>query len=236
VLNEAGVPAAVQRSTAEWMAWVSVRTAGLVVRLDDPELGPTEMPGRSVCIGAEHAAPALTPRDYCEAQALAARWASRPDEASEGRASAAAAAEFPPTGMTVVDLSSMIAGPVAARTLAQYGARVWKVEPSAPHDGPRMIHWYGIEVNQGKDSIVLDLKSDRGQTTLRSLLAQSDVVIHNRREAAARACGVGDDALRAFPSLVVASLSAYRGSASASFDSWPGYDPVLQAATGITTR
>ncbi len=231
-LNEAGVPAAVQRSTAEWMNWAPVRASELVVSLDDPDLGPTEMAGRTVIVGDASKASPLGPRAYCTAADVEASW-SLPTE-SERRGGAPIA--LPLAGSTVVDLSSMVAGPIAARSLAQYGARVWKVEAPVPSHGPRMTRWYGIEVNQGKDPVVLDLKAPDGRAALHALLAQADVLVHNLRPSAAHDCGVDARSLRDFPRLVSASVRAYGGVLPAAFDAWPGYDPVLQASTGIMSR
>ena len=233
VLNDAGVPAAMQRTMAEWMDWEPVRRAGLMVEIEDPETGMTAMPGRSLCVGAEDAAPVLRPRRSARSEEVVSRWGATSTRRERQHAGPDS---LPLANITVVDMSSMLAGPVAARVLAELGAEVWKIEPEAPRHGPRMTRWYGIEVNQGKRSVVLDARSPEGRRTVRAMLERSDVLVHNLRPDAARACGVDDDAVQPLARLIVASVAAYGGPSPAFFDTWPGYDPVLQASTGIMTR
>ncbi|MEM8660549.1 MAG: CoA transferase, partial [Pseudomonadota bacterium] len=96
----------------------------------------------------------------------------------------------PLSGLKVVDLTTMVSGPVASMMLADQGAQVVKVEPLAgeqmrhigpPHNGVAAAFF---SCNRGKQSIALDLKSDEGKTVLLKLLEEADVFIQNFRPGA----------------------------------------------------
>lgn len=134
----------------------------------------------------------------------------------------------PLAGIRVLDLSRVIAGPVAGRTLAAHGADVMLIS------GPNLpaIPWLSIDNGRGKLSSFVDLKSDQGRATLRELLAQADIFSQGYRPRALAALGFGpDDAASINPGIVYVTLSAY-GHAGP----WAerrGFDSLVQTATGF---
>jgi crotonobetainyl-CoA:carnitine CoA-transferase CaiB-like acyl-CoA transferase len=137
----------------------------------------------------------------------------------------------------VLDLSTMVAAPVCARTLAEYGADVIKIESPHPLHGPRMVCWFGVDVDQGKRSLLVDLKSEDGHRILRRLIARADVLVHNfSRSAAARLGLLLPDLARLNPRLVLCRVGAYEGPTEGPWAARKAYDPVLQAASGIMLR
>lgn len=206
-LAAAGIPCAVQRTTRQWLSLPEPRAAGL-----------------------------LTDRDGVTAPGPAV-WLDEPRAVHAHRPMAADVAALPLRGVRVVDLSSMIAGPVAARTLGQLGADVIKVDAPHPHHGPRMVCWYGIEVNRGKASVLLDLTDPGGASALREMIDHSDVVVENIRAEALSRLDLEPAALRArHPGLTWCSISAFAGPQGGPWAERRGYDPVLQAATGAMLR
>jgi crotonobetainyl-CoA:carnitine CoA-transferase CaiB-like acyl-CoA transferase len=122
-------------------------------------------------------------------------------------------------GARVLDLTRVIAGPVATRTLALWGADVLRVDPPALPE----IEWQHLDTGAGKRSCVLDVRSER----FAELAAEADVLVHGYRPGALPLDGV----VEANPGLVVASLSAW-GTAGP----WAGrrgFDSIVQAASGI---
>src|ERR1700674_3448276 len=98
------------------------------------------------------------------------------------------ATDGPLSGVTIVDLTRVLAGPYCTMILADLGARVIKVElPAGGDDGRRVgpfIHdksAYFMSLNRGKESIALDLKDAAGRDTFEQLLARADVLIENFR-------------------------------------------------------
>jgi crotonobetainyl-CoA:carnitine CoA-transferase CaiB-like acyl-CoA transferase len=133
---------------------------------------------------------------------------------------------LPAAGLRVLDLSRVIAGPVATRTLALLGADVLRVDP--PHL-PELPDQHA-DTGFGKRSAVLDLRA--GRRALDDLLAAADVVVTGYRPGALDRFGLSAEALaERRPGLVVAQLSAW-----GAYGPWRerrGFDSLVQAATGI---
>ncbi len=142
-------------------------------------------------------------------------------------------------GLKVLDLTSMVSGPVAAMMLADQGARVIKVEPLA---GEQMRHlgstYQGVNpgffsCNRGKESIALDLKSEEGKSILLQLARDADVFLQNFRPGAIERMGFGEDTLRAAnPRLIYVSISGF--GEQGPYAHTRVYDPVIQALSGAT--
>ena len=139
-------------------------------------------------------------------------------------------------GLRVLDLSRVLAGPLAAQVLGDLGAEVLKVEPPGGDDTRAWGPWfqsgmsaYFQSCNRNKASLLLDLKSDGGRARLAELLAATDVLIHNFLPASARRLRLDDASLAAaYPRLVALGITGYSGSRRGE----PGYDLALQAEAG----
>ncbi len=134
----------------------------------------------------------------------------------------------PLAGLRVLDLSRVIAGPVAGRTLAVHGADVLLISgPDLP-----AIPWLTIDTGRGKLTSFVELKSEQGRGSLRDLLAGADIFSQGYRPQALAALGFSpQDAARISPGIVYVSLSAY-GHAGP----WAerrGFDSLVQTATGF---
>jgi crotonobetainyl-CoA:carnitine CoA-transferase CaiB-like acyl-CoA transferase len=144
---------------------------------------------------------------------------------------------LPLAGKRVVDLTASLAGPSCTQLLAALGADVIKVEPlegdHARAWGPPFVGEDGalfFAANAGKRSIAIDL--ERGLDIVLRLAARADVFVQSLRPGLAEARGLGAEALQARnPTLVYCSIGAY-GSVGPLSDR-PGYDPLMQAASGI---
>lgn len=233
ILREAGVPVAMCRTSAEWLDLPEARTGGVVTLLDDPVFGATTQAGRFVSIeGKAACSPTPQPQRLADGDIT---WQSRTLPLSPQ--SQDSSDVKPLAGIRVLDLSNIIAGPVAARTLADLGADVIRIDPPTPLAGPRLTMWFGIDVNQGKRAMIVDLKSESGREVLRGLIRDTDVLIHNSLDASAERLGIAPHQLKAWrPDLITCQVSAWGGPTGGPLKDYPAFDPVLQAATGITTR
>jgi crotonobetainyl-CoA:carnitine CoA-transferase CaiB-like acyl-CoA transferase len=145
----------------------------------------------------------------------------------------------PLDGVRVVDFTRVIAGPLCTQQLADLGADVIKVEHPVTGDEMRARSPRGdqrgasfLAFNRSKRSIAIDLTAPRGQQLARQLVAGADVVIENFRPGVMARLGLGPDELRAAdPALVFVSISAY--GARGPHSSRPGFDPILQAESGM---
>jgi crotonobetainyl-CoA:carnitine CoA-transferase CaiB-like acyl-CoA transferase len=138
------------------------------------------------------------------------------------------AGDRPLAGLRVLDLSRVIAGPVAGRTLAVHGADVMLISsPNLP-----AIPWLTIDTGRGKLTSFVDLKTEQGRDVLRGLLAQADIFSQGYRPASIAARGFSpEDAANISPGIVYVSLSAYGHAGS-----WAGrrgFDSLVQTATGF---
>ena len=135
----------------------------------------------------------------------------------------------PAAGLRVLDLTRVIAGPVATRTLALLGADVLRIDdPGMPE-----IVAQHLDNGMGKRSALLDLRKSADRGVLDGLLESADVVVTGYRPHALDAFGLAPDELAARrPGLVVATLDAW-GSAGPWRD-FRGFDSIVQAATGIS--
>jgi crotonobetainyl-CoA:carnitine CoA-transferase CaiB-like acyl-CoA transferase len=112
-------------------------------------------------------------------------------------------------GVTVLELSTWIATPMATALLAELGARVIKIE-TLDGDPMRRYGPAGLKCVQGKESIALDLKSDAGREIVHRLAARADALVHNYRPGVPERLGIDDATLRAHnPGLIYVYAASY---------------------------
>jgi crotonobetainyl-CoA:carnitine CoA-transferase CaiB-like acyl-CoA transferase len=153
----------------------------------------------------------------------------------------------PLTGVRVLDLSRVLAGPWASQICADYGADVVKIEkPGAGDDtrqfGPPWIHdrktgeavdaAYYASCNRGKRSVTLDIAKPAGQAIVRKLALQSDIVIENYKVGALAKYGLDQASLRAVnPRLIYCSITGF--GQTGPYRNRPGYDFLIQGMGGL---
>jgi len=167
-------------------------------------------------------------RAHPQARALAALPPLDLDMVGEATVRTFRAGAMPLSGVRVLDMSRVIAGPVAGRTLAAYGANVIRVGAAhLPEMAPAVI-----DTGFGKRFVHLDLRTSAGRARFEALATSADVVIHAYRPGALDALGYGvDDLTRLRPGVVVVSLSAW--SHAGPWASRRGFDSLVQTASGL---
>ena len=145
----------------------------------------------------------------------------------------------PLSGVTVIDLTRVLAGPYCTMVLLDLGARVIKVEvpetgDDARHYGPFLngkSAYFG-SLNRGKESIALDLKAPADRAIFEALLAGADILVENYRPGTLEKLGYGWDALHArYPRLIYAAASGFGHSGP--YSKRAAYDMVVQGMGGI---
>ena len=145
----------------------------------------------------------------------------------------------PLEGIRVLEIASMIFGPVAGQYLGDMGADVIKLEPPegdltrsiGPRRSPKMGAFF-LTSNRSKRSIVVDLKRPEGRAILQKLVAKTDVLLHSMRTPAANRLGLSYEALSAAnPALVYCHLTGYGDEGL--YGGRPAYDDIIQAASGL---
>jgi CoA:oxalate CoA-transferase len=145
----------------------------------------------------------------------------------------------PLSGITVVDLSRILAGPYCTFLMAELGARVIKVEPPGKGDDAREygpfkngVSTYFASINRGKESIALDLKAEGDRRIFERLLERADVIVENFRPGTMEKLGYGWESLHArYPKLIYAAASGFGHTGPSSRE--PAYDMVVQGLGGI---
>jgi formyl-CoA transferase len=145
----------------------------------------------------------------------------------------------PLSGIRVLELGSLIAGPFCAKTLADFGAEVVKVEP--PGDGDPLRRWRrmrnGVSLwwhvqSRNKKSITCDLRQPEGQDIVRRLAREADIVVENFRPGALEKWNLGWEVLsRENPKLVLVRISGY--GQSGPYRARPGFAAIAEAMGGL---
>jgi formyl-CoA transferase len=150
--------------------------------------------------------------------------------------------QIPPAalgGLKVLELGQLIAGPFAAKTLADFGAEVIKIEPPGSGDPLRKWRllkdgtsvWWQVQ-SRNKRSLALDLRTPEGQGVVRQLALEADVLIENFRPGALEGWGLApDDLLAANPRLIVLRISGY--GQTGPYRNRPGFGVVAEAMGGM---
>ena len=144
----------------------------------------------------------------------------------------------PLAGLTVVDLTRVLAGPFATQSLGDLGAEVLKIEP--PDVGDETRHFppflggeshYFLGINRNKKSLVLDLQQEAGKEILRRLVAKADILVENYRPGVMDRLGLGYKSLAEInPRLIYCAISGF--GLSGPLRDKPSFDIVTQALSG----
>ena len=146
---------------------------------------------------------------------------------------------LPLSGLRVVDLTRILAGPFCSMLLGDMGAEVIKVEPPGEGDPIRQqgtivdgLSWYFAQFNRNKKSITLDLYAEEGKAILARLLERADVLVENYRPGVLARMGFGEARLAALnPDLIVCGINGY--GSTGPYAERPAFDFIAQAMSGF---
>jgi crotonobetainyl-CoA:carnitine CoA-transferase CaiB-like acyl-CoA transferase len=230
LVARAGSECAVCRTSAEWFEHPHALGSQMVLEIEDPQYGKMLQPGINVRLSRTPGAvrrPAPKP-DQHRAEILAEIEDGMPQPPTPVLETTIRAAL---QGVRVLDLCIILAGPTLGRTLGEFGADVIKID-NPMRGGFVSSH---NDVNRGKRSILLDLKSNVGRDIFWRLLEGVDVVAQNYRAGKLEKLGLSyEEVRRRKPDIVYASLNAF-----GHLGPWagrPGHEQFAQAATGMQRR
>ncbi|MDF1608884.1 CoA transferase [Hoeflea sp. YIM 152468] len=240
MFGRAGIPGAAQRWLQEWVNDEYAEMSGLMIDVVDPEFGPMTQPGPVVWMeesGEEALEPA--PRRWVEVdEALKILRKIRTDipEPSEEAAQEAAGQGWL-SGVRVLDLCNVIAGPHSASYLARFGAEIIKLDPATPLYDSWNTVVYGLSQGRGKRSILADLKSEHGRKVFEDLVKTVDVIVWNAPDSQIKRMGLDAESLRKLnPDALFCKLDCFSGVRRGTRTDYIGYDDLVQATTGIMLR
>ncbi|PKB78624.1 MAG: hypothetical protein BZY88_17495 [SAR202 cluster bacterium Io17-Chloro-G9] len=231
-INAEGGACTTCKTIDEWLVHDHAIAAQMVVEVEDAKLGKMKQPGVQVRLrdtpGAiQGRAPSLgehTSDVLAELKAANVRNPSAPASASANLTSVL-------EGIRVLDLAIVLAGPTCGRTLGEFGADVIKIDdPQRPYGAEG-----NLDVNRGKRSIRLDLKSQEGKDIFWRLVETADVVVENNRKGALDRMGLGyQEVSKKKPDIIYASLNAF--GYDGPWSQRPGWEQLAQATSGIQVR
>ncbi|HUZ51331.1 MAG TPA: CoA transferase [Streptosporangiaceae bacterium] len=233
LLEAADVPAAPAADPGDWLNHDQVRAIGLRLQVRNDAGQDVVMPGP--LIGLSHTPAAVrcaAATSWPHLAELTGLWSPRP-----AAATTPAAPRLPLSGLRVLDLGTIIAGPYVTTLLGELGADAIKVERPPQGDEFRIAHGgrggVGFSVyNRDQRSILLDLASGPDRDVFLQLARTADVVVDNYRAGVLTRLGIGHDQLSAVnPMVTSVSISAF--GETGPLGHRPGFDPVIQAMSGI---
>lgn len=236
MFGRAGVPGAPQRWLQEWINDEYAEASGLMIDVHDPEYGNMTQPGPVVWMeesGEEALNPA--PRRWVEFdEALKVLRQQRTDipDPEDGTDQ-----EGWLSGVRVLDMCNVIAGPHAASYLARFGAEVIKLDPAQPlYDSWNSVG-YSLTQGRGKRSILADVKSEHGRKVFEDLVKSVDVIFWNAPDSQIIRMGLDAESLRKLnPEVIFCKLDCFSGVRRGVRTDYIGYDDLVQATTGIMLR
>ena len=227
-LRAADVPCDLARTAEEAMRDPQILHNGLVRELDDPALGRVSAAGLPIKLSATpgRVRPRKTATPGVDALAPGAA------RSSDGEAPPEPGDGLPLSGVRVMEMTNVIAGPVAGRLLADLGADVVKFE-SPDGDISRPAGGAGfIAFNANKRGVSVNTRTEEGREIARRLAARSDAILANMRPGATDRMGLDSATLeRLNPRLVQSHITAYGWDGP--YCQRPGVDPIAQAITGL---
>ncbi|SDP51200.1 CoA transferase [Desulforhopalus singaporensis] len=140
-------------------------------------------------------------------------------------------------GIKILDLTNVIAGPTVANTLARFGAETIKIYPVKPTFDPWNTVLIGLQVQRGKKSILLNIKTGEGKEAFKKLIGWADVVTFNGPDRQLKPLGLDPESLaKVNPRAILFQLDAWGGPKTGPRSNCLGYDDLVQASTGIMAR
>ncbi|MBO9409471.1 CoA transferase [Shimia sp. R9_1] len=230
------IPGAPQRWLQEWIHDEYAETSGLMIDVWDPVYGDMTQPGPVVWLE-ESGEEALKPEPrrwagFDEALKILKKHRTELPEPAQTESR-----EGWLSGVRVLDLCNVIAGPHSASYLARFGAEVIKLDPAEPMYDSWNTVIYGMSQMRGKSSILADITSRHGRQVFEDLVKTVDVIVWNAPDNQIRKMGLDADNLRKLnPDAIFCKLDCFSGVRRGTRTDYIGYDDLVQAATGIMLR
>src|SRR5262249_35362672 len=231
IIADIGSEGVICHSSAEWLEHPQALESKIVADYDDPELGRFRGPGINARLSATPGSVrAPRPKTDAHRAEILQELASRKPASSIAGAAAGEALRSALQGVRVVDLCIILAGPTCGRTLAEFGADVVKID--SPHARTVLRH---NDINRGKRSVLIDLKTEGGLEIFWKLVDRADVGLENFRSGVAERLGIDYERVRARrPDIVYGSMNTFGHIGP--YAVRPGHEQIGQAVSGMQVR
>jgi crotonobetainyl-CoA:carnitine CoA-transferase CaiB-like acyl-CoA transferase len=231
IIADIGSEGVICHTSAEWLVHPQALGSRIIADYDDPELGRFRGPGVNARLSAIPGS-VRTPRPKTDAHRgqILKELNLPPRERERAGEGVNEVLRSALDGIKVVDLCIILAGPTCGRTLAEFGADVIKID--SPHTPTVLRH---NDINRGKRSLLLDLKTKGGLEIFWKLVDRADVVLQNFRGGVAEKLGIDYERVRARrPDIVYGSMNTFGHVGP--YAARPGHEQIGQAVTGMQVR
>jgi len=231
IIAEIGSEGVICHTSAEWLQHPQALESKIIADYDDPALGRFRGPGINARLSATPGS-VRTPRARADAHRtqILQELAARKPAVQAAQAANSEVLRSALQGVKVVDLCIILAGPTCARTLAEFGADVIKID--SPHKSTVLRH---NDINRAKRSVLIDLKTKEGLEIFWKLVDGADVVLQNFRGGVAEKLGIDYERVRARrPDIVYGSMNTFGHIGP--YASRPGHEQLGQAVSGMQVR
>jgi len=235
IFGEQRVPGRAHRTTQEWIHSEHAIKSGLIVRRDDPELGDLYSMGPlSWLTDTADAATQQEPPRFCAI-----------DEVVSALPESTPQTPVPPSkhqrewlsGIKILDMTNVIAGPTIASFLSRFGAQVVKLDPIKSTFDPWNTIVFGMHAGRGKESLLANIKTPQGKEIFHKLLKWADIITINAVDRQVEGLGLDEASLKQInPRAILCQVDAFGGPHRGPMSDHLGYDDTVQAATGVMIR
>ncbi len=235
LFGEKRVPGRAHRTTREWLHSKHALQSGLIVRRDDPELGDLLSIGPvSWLTDAADIAIQQKPVRNCSVdEAMSVFSTNNSPEAG----SSSPHGQYWLSGINILDMTNVIAGPTIASFLSRFGAHVVKLDPTKSTFDPWNTIVFGMQAGRGKESLLANIKTPEGKKIFRRLLEWADVITINAVDRQVEELGLDEESLKRInPRAILCQVDAFGGPRRGPMSDHLGYDDTVQAATGVMIR
>ena len=235
LFGEQRVPGRAHRTTREWLHNNHAIKSGLLVQRNDPVLGDLISTGPvSWLTDSADAATRQKPQQQCsidEAMALFSKPKTPcPKELSQTDHSWL-------SGIKILDMTNVIAGPTIASFLSRFGAQIIKLDPVKSTFDPWNTIVFGMQAGRGKQSLLANIKTPEGKEIFHQLLKWADIITINAVDRQVDELGLNEKSLKQInPQAILCQVDAFGGPKRGPMSDHLGYDDTVQAATGVMIR
>lgn len=228
LFGAAKAPGTAQRFSKEWLADPHALASGLILSVEDSTYGEMRQMGNVAWLSDDPAVAQKTGPVQADLGSLLQEPLRNTGNVGEGPWL---------QGLKVLDLTNVIAGPTIGTTLARFGAEVTSVQPVEPTLDPWNAVVFGLQAHRGKESLLLNLTTQKGRDVLQELIADVDVITMNATDEQRDRLGLRPETLEEINSeVILVQVDAYGGPHDGPKSNHLGYDDLVQAATGVMVR
>jgi crotonobetainyl-CoA:carnitine CoA-transferase CaiB-like acyl-CoA transferase len=231
VFGDKRVPGRAHRTTQEWLHEDHAEQSGLINLREDPVLGKLRSIGPLGWLtDTAGEAAAQKPPKACTFDDI--DWQVRKAEAATPKAGKGWL-----SGINILDMTNVIAGPTIASWLSRFGAEVIKLDPVKSTFDPWNTIVFGMQAGRGKKSLLADIKSPEGHEIFHRLLQWADIITINAVDRQVKWLGLDEASLAEInPRAILCQVDAFGGPRQGPMSDHLGYDDTVQAATGVMIR